>query len=87
MQYSYRPIGVCSRRIDFEIEDDKLKNVEFYGGCPGNLTAISKLVEGMDIDKIKETLKGIRCGAKSTSCADQLVKALEAYEKQAKTTK
>ena len=82
MQYSYRPNGVCARRIDFEIENDKIKNVEFYGGCPGNLTAISKLVKGMDIKTVKETLKGIRCGAKSTSCADQLVQALEAVEKE-----
>jgi len=78
MQYSYRPRGVCSQRIDFEIEDNKIKDIRFYGGCDGNLQAISTLVKGMDVNDIKAKLKGIRCGMRSTSCSDQLVQALEA---------
>ena len=69
--------GVCARKINFEIIDGKLHNVSFVGGCNGNLKAISKLVEGMEATKVIEILKGNTCGAKSTSCADQLCKAIE----------
>ncbi|ABK60423.1 MULTISPECIES: TIGR03905 family TSCPD domain-containing protein [Clostridium] len=75
--YTYIPKGVCSRQIDFEIEDNKLKNASFVGGCNGNLKGICSLVEGMDIDSIIEKLRGIDCRGKGTSCPDQLAKALE----------
>ena len=69
--------GVCARKINFEIIDGKVHNVSFMGGCNGNLKAISKLVEGMDATKVIEILKGNTCGAKNTSCADQLYLAIE----------
>ena len=77
MQYEYKTSGTCSQRIFFEIEDGVLKNVEFLGGCNGNLKGISKLVEGMNVDDIISRLDGITCGMKSTSCPDQLAKALK----------
>lgn len=77
MQYEYKTKGTCSQRILFEIEDGKLRNVQYLGGCHGNLQGISKLVEGMDVNTVIERLKGIRCGMKPTSCPDQLAKALE----------
>lgn len=69
--------GVCARKINFEIKDGKLYNVSFLGGCNGNLKAISKLVEGMEVEKVISILKGNTCGMKTTSCADQLCKAIE----------
>jgi len=77
MKYDYITNGTCSRKIDFEIEDGKVKNVVFTGGCNGNLKAISKLVEGMDASKVIEILEGNTCGMRPTSCADQLAKALK----------
>ena len=68
---------VCSRKITFDLKDDKIYNIKFEGGCPGNLLAISKLLEGQDINYIIEKLKGNNCGNKSSSCTDQLVKAIE----------
>ena len=76
MQYEYKTKGTCSQRILFEIEDGKLKNVQFIGGCNGNLQGISKLVEGMDVQEVIERIKGIHCGMKPTSCPDQLANAL-----------
>lgn len=73
----YRPKGVCSQSIDFDIEDNKVKNVSFVGGCSGNLQGISRLIEGMDVDEAISRIEGIRCGFKSTSCPDQLAKALK----------
>lgn len=78
MQFQYRTKGTCSQQIHFEIEDGKLKNVQFLGGCNGNLQGIGALVEGMDIDSVIERLEGIHCGAKPTSCPDQLATALKA---------
>lgn len=70
--------GVCARKINFELdENNKVHNVSFLGGCNGNLKAISKLVEGMDAAKVVEILEGNICGMKTTSCADQLAKALK----------
>lgn len=63
-----------------EIEDNKLMNLEVYGGCNGNLKGISSLVEGMDIDEIIKRLDGITCGGKATSCPDQLAQALKKYK-------
>lgn len=76
MQYEYKTKGTCSQRILFEIEDGKVKNVQFIGGCNGNLQGISKLVEGMAVQDVIERIKGIRCGMKPTSCPDQLATAL-----------
>lgn len=73
----YRPKGVCSQSIDFDIEDNKVKNVSFVGGCSGNLQGISRLIEGMDVNEALSRIEGIRCGFKSTSCPDQLAKALK----------
>ncbi|MBQ8931681.1 MAG: TIGR03905 family TSCPD domain-containing protein [Ruminiclostridium sp.] len=80
MTFEYIPRGVCSRKMILDIEDNKLMNLEVYGGCNGNLKGISSLVEGMDIDEIIERLDGITCGGKSTSCPDQLAKALIKYK-------
>ena len=75
--YTYKPAGVCSAQINFNIEDGKLSRVQFTGGCPGNLQAIGKLVEGKDAKEVADILKGNTCGPKNTSCADQLAKAIE----------
>lgn len=77
MQYTYQTNGTCSREILFEIEDGKLHNVQFIGGCNGNLKGIGSLVEGMDVDTAIARLEGITCGPKSTSCPDQLARALK----------
>lgn len=77
MQYDYKTKGTCSREISFEVEDGKVKNVQFYGGCNGNLKGISALVEGMDIDEVITRVEGIHCGMKPTSCPDQLAQALK----------
>lgn len=76
MNYTYKTKGVCSSRISFDINDGRISNVEFIGGCNGNLKAISKLVEGMKAQKVIELLSGNTCGFKKTSCADQLAVAL-----------
>ena len=78
MEFTYKTQGVCSREIAFEIEDGKVKNVQFFGGCNGNLKGIGALVEGMDIDDVIARVEGIHCGMKSTSCPDQLAQALKA---------
>lgn len=66
----YIPRGVCSQEINFEIEDNKVKNVSFIGGCNGNLKGIGSLVEGMDVNEVISRLEGITCGRKATSCPD-----------------
>ena len=76
MQFTYQPSGVCSRGISFELEDGKVHNVRFYGGCAGNTAGISALVEGMTPEEVEKRLSGIRCGFKPTSCPDQLARAL-----------
>ena len=78
MQYEYKTSGVCSQRIFFEIEDNKVKNVQFVGGCNGNTKGIAQLVVGMKATDVIERVKGTKCGFKATSCPDQLAKALEA---------
>ena len=80
MEFSFRPKGVCSQNMDIEIEDNKLVRLKVMGGCSGNLQGISRLVEGMDIDEVIKRLSGLRCGFKSTSCPDQLAKALIMYK-------
>ena len=82
----YNTTGTCSKQIIIEIEDDVIQNIEFIGGCHGNLQGIGQLAKGMKITDIIEKLKGIRCGAKSTSCPDQLAQGLAKYiEEKAKT--
>jgi len=77
MEYIYRPKGVCSMRIKFDMEDGKVKNINFLGGCNGNLQGLSKLAEGRDAKEVISLLSGINCGGKGTSCPDQLAKALK----------
>lgn len=72
----YQTEGVCAKEIQLELEDGKIKHVQFSGGCPGNLSAISKLVEGMSASEVIAKFKGNQC-RNGTSCADQLAKALE----------
>ena len=83
--YSYQPQGVCSKVINFSLDEEgKIHNVRFTGGCPGNLAAISKLVEGADADSIAGILRGNDCGGRGTSCGDQLAIALTNALKEAK---
>lgn len=77
MKYTYRTKGVCSQMISFEVEDNKVTNVQFFGGCNGNLKGIGALVEGMDIDDVIARIEGVKCGMKQTSCPDQLAQALK----------
>ena len=82
MHYEYKTKGTCSQRILFDIEDGKVRNVEFISGCNGNLQGIGRLVEGMDVQDVIDRIGGIRCGTKPTSCPDQLATALrKALEK------
>ena len=73
---TFTPKGVCSIQIDFDLEDGKLYNVQFVGGCNGNLKAIAKLVDGWTVEAIEEKLRGNTCGLRPTSCADQLARAV-----------
>lgn len=73
----YNTSGTCSTAIDFEVENGIIQSVQFIGGCNGNTQGISALVRGMKVEDAIERLKGIKCGFKSTSCPDQLAKALE----------
>lgn len=76
--YSFTPQRVCSKRIDFALdEENRLHDVKFIGGCPGNLLAIGKLVEGKDAKEISDILRGNDCGGRGTSCADQLSIAID----------
>ena len=77
MQYEYKTKGTCSRSILFDIEDGKVKNVQFIGGCNGNLKGIGALVEGMNVQDVISRVEGIQCGMKSPSCPDQLAQALK----------
>lgn len=82
MEFQYTPSGVCSRNIRLVIEDDIIKDVEFTGGCNGNLKGIASLVIGQKTDDVIKKLSGIKCGFKNTSCPDQLSKALLSYKNQ-----
>ena len=85
MRYNYRTQNVCAVQISFDLEGDIVSNIQFLGGCNGNLKAISKRVDGMSVDYIESKLKGNTCGMKSTSCADQLAIAVrQAYEESKK---
>jgi uncharacterized protein (TIGR03905 family) len=74
--YKFKPSGVCSSEINFGLSDGKLHSVSFVNGCDGNLKALGILAEGMDADELVKKLKGLRCGRKNTSCADQLAAAV-----------
>lgn len=76
----YMTSGTCCALMNVVIEDNKIYDVEFFGGCNGNLQGIKNLVKGMDIDEVISKLQGIKCGAKSTSCPDQLSKCLIEYK-------
>ncbi len=83
MRYTYKTQGVCAQHISFDLNGDVVTDIHFDSGCPGNLKAISKLVDGWSVDKIEEYLKGNTCGRKPTSCADQLAIGVRtAYEKE-----
>ena len=77
MQFEYKTKGTCSQKIFFDLENGKVTNVQFLGGCNGNLKGIAALVEGMDMDEVISRVEGIRCGMKNTSCPDQLAQALK----------
>ena len=77
---TYTTKGVCARRINIDVEDGKIKKVVFEGGCSGNTQGVAALVADMDIDEAIKRLSGIRCNFKSTSCPDQLAKALAEYK-------
>lgn len=76
-EHVFMPKGVCAKQITFEIEDGKIYNLRFLGGCNGNLKAIGKLLEGQDAKHAIEVLRGNDCGGRGTSCADQLAIALQ----------
>lgn len=77
MEYSFRPRGVCSRKMTVEVENGIIRRLEVEGGCDGNLQGISRLVVGMEVKEAIRRLEGIRCGSKSTSCPDQLARGLK----------
>ena len=82
MEYTTR--GTCSRLIKFDVDGDKVKDVQFVMGCHGNTQGVAKLVEGMNIHEVIKRLKGIDCNGRGTSCPDQLAQALEQYLEQQK---
>ncbi len=77
MTHTYNPLGVCSMQITFDIENDIVSNVRFFGGCAGNSQGIAKLCEGRTTDEVIKALEGINCAGKGTSCPDQLAKAIK----------
>jgi uncharacterized protein (TIGR03905 family) len=77
MEFSYKTKGVCSQYINFELKDGVVTNVQFLGGCNGNLKGIGALVEGMKAEDVIARVEGIKCGMKATSCPDQLAQALK----------
>lgn len=85
MEYLYEPENVCPMQIKFQLEGHVVSNIEFIGGCNGNLKAIAKLVDGWTVEQIEEKLSGNTCGRRPTSCADQLSKAVrKAYDSSVK---
>lgn len=82
MKYLYKTENTCCKEIEVELEGNIIKNVKFLGGgCPGNLQAVPKLVEGLTVEEVEEKIGGIICGFRGTSCADQLSKAVrKAYD-------
>ena len=78
----YQTSGTCAVAIEFEVENDTIKSCEFYGGCNGNTQGVARLVTGRNIDEVIDTLEGIPCGNRPTSCPDQLARALKAYKQE-----
>lgn len=76
MKYQYSTQGTCSYQIDLDVEDGVIKDIQFYGGCDGNLQGICSLVRGMKVEDVLPKIEGICCGMKTTSCPDQLARAL-----------
>lgn len=81
MTIDYRPQGVCSRHFQIQVEDGVIQKVSVEGGCSGNLQGISSLLQGMRVEDAIGRMEGIRCGMKTTSCPDQLAKALRSIQK------
>lgn len=79
--FIYKPTGVCSREMRFEMNGDIIENVTIVGGCAGNLLGISRMLKGKHIDEVLESFEGVRCGGKPTSCPDQIAQALKQYAK------
>ncbi len=79
-KYSYKTQGTCSTQINLDVENGVINDVEFFGGCNGNLQGISHLIKGMKCEDVIKRLEGIRCGFKATSCPDQLAQALKLIE-------
>ncbi|MFQ9511396.1 MAG: TIGR03905 family TSCPD domain-containing protein [Lachnospiraceae bacterium] len=77
---TFKTTGVCARSINFEVEGETIKSVQFVGGCAGNTQGVARLIEGMNIDEAIRRMEGIECGVKGTSCPDQLAKALKSYK-------
>ena len=86
MRYEYKTENTCSQFISFDIEGNVISNIEFYGGCSGNLKSIAKLVDGWTVEKIEAYLLGNTCGRRPTSCGDQLAKAVRAALESQKTS-
>lgn len=82
MRYSFKPSGVCSAQIDFNLENGVVTDVKFTRGCNGNTQGIAALCEGMKADEIIKRLEGINCGGRGTSCPDQLAKAIRMAKEQ-----
>ncbi len=83
MQHTFKTHGTCASKITFELDGDVVRNVSFYGGCNGNLKAVSALVDGLTVEEIEKKVKGIKCGFKNTSCSDQLACAVkQAWEEE-----
>jgi uncharacterized protein (TIGR03905 family) len=80
---TYKTRGTCSRAINFEVDGDRIKSVQFVGGCSGNTQGIAKLVQGMDVNDAIARLQGIDCNGRGTSCPDQLATALKSYMERA----
>ena len=77
---TFKTSGVCSRQIDFDVKDGIIKEVRFVGGCSGNTQGVAALVKGMKVEDAIARLEGIRCGQRSTSCPDQLARALKTVQ-------
>lgn len=76
--FDYQTENTCAKIISLDLDGDKVKNVQFKGGCDGNLKAIPILVDGLTVEQIEEKLSGVACGSRGTSCSDQLAKAVRA---------